>query len=144
MTDTSTSKNTHSVDPDRLRWGTWCHHTEKQLGEGDIAASYSADCIGMGTSVRKPFAWKGSLWVCISLGCGSAEAYRLTPPENFTGTPLSYHDRVMEGDAARKDPNGFYHGMTVIHGGKTFVLCGPPAVLVAGQPEQMDLFAGLL
>ena len=28
-----------SVDPARLRWGTWCHRTEKITGEGDLAAS---------------------------------------------------------------------------------------------------------
>jgi hypothetical protein len=137
------SGSTHAVDPARLKWGTWCHSAEKQLGEGDIAASYSADRIGMGNPVRKPFGWKGSLWVCVALGCASAKVYRLALPQNFSGTPLTYHDRVIAGDEARKDPNGFYHGVAVNHGGKTFVLCGPPAVLVPGEPEQMDLFAGL-
>lgn len=136
--------NTHTVDPARLKWGTWCHRSEKQNGEGDIAASYSADCIGMGRPLRKPFGWKGSLWVCVALGYGGAEVYRLTLPQNFSGAPISYHDRILDGDAARKDPNGFYHGVTVSHGGKAFVLCGPPADLVAGKPEQMDLFAGIL
>ena len=40
------------VDPERFAPGTWCHRTEKTIGEGDIAASYSADRIGMGQSVR--------------------------------------------------------------------------------------------
>ena len=48
------------------------------------------------------------------------------------------------GDAARKDPNGFYHGTTVSHAGKTSCISGPPVELVAGEPEQMELFAGLL
>jgi len=137
------SENRHSVDPARLKYGAWCHRAEKQLGEGDIAASYSADCIGMGKPLRKPFGWKGSLWVCVALGQGSAEVYRLTLPQAFEGTPLGYRARVLAGDEARQDPNGFYHGVTVSHGGKSFVLCGPPAVLVPGEPAQMDLFAGL-
>jgi len=28
--------NTHTVDPARLQWGTWCHRTNKELGEGDM------------------------------------------------------------------------------------------------------------
>jgi hypothetical protein len=135
---------THSVDPARLRWGTWCHRTEKILGEGDIAASYSADRIGMGEPLRRPFDWKGSLWVCVSRSDAKAEAYRLTHPQAFNGVPLTYRTKITDGDAARKDPNGFYHGMSVSHNGRTFVLCGPHAVLVAGEPQQMDLFAGLL
>ena len=41
---------------------------------------------------------------------------------------------------ARHDPNGFYHGMTVNHGGKPYVLSGPPAELEPGEPRQMELF----
>lgn len=144
MTDTSTPPNTYSVDPARLNFGRWCHHTEKQLGEGDIPASYSAERIAMGEPVRKPFSWKGSLWVCVCFGRGSAEVYRLTLLENFHGAPVSYRERVLMGDAARKDPDGFYHSITVSHGGKTFVLTGPEVELVAGEPQQMELFAGLL
>lgn len=134
----------HSVDPARLRWGTWCHRVEKILGEGDIAASYSADRIGMGEPLRKPFEWKGSLWVCVSRSNEKAEAYRVAHPQAFKGEPLSYRAKTADGDAARSDPSGFYHGMAVTHAGKPVVLCGPPAVLVAGEPPQMDLFAGLL
>lgn len=134
------------VDPARLRWGTWCQRTDKTIGEGDIAASYSAERIGMAEPIRKPFAWKGSLWVCVGLSNHpgpSAEAYRLTHPQAFEGEPISYTDKTRDAEAARKDPNGFYHGMTVKHGGNTFVLCGPPALLAAGESEQMDLFAAL-
>jgi|SRR5579872_2143014 len=130
----------HYVDPARLRRGSWCHRAEKVMGEGDIAASYSADRIGMGEPLRKPFEWKGSLWVCVSRRGDSAEAYRLMHPQAFSGTPLTYREKAMDGDAARNDPNGFYHGMLVKHAGKPFVLSGPPALLVPGEPEQMDLF----
>jgi hypothetical protein len=135
---------THAVDAARLRWGTWCHRVEKILGEGDIAASYSADRIGLGEPLRKPFEWKGSLWVCVGRSDQKAEAYRITHPQAFNGEPLSYRAKVADGDAARSDPSGFYHGMAVRHGGKTHVLCGPPAVFVAGETRQMDLFGGLL
>jgi hypothetical protein len=36
-------------------------------------------------------------------------------------------------EAARNDPNGFYHGMTVKQGQETFVLSGPPVVFVVGE-----------
>jgi hypothetical protein len=134
----------HSVDPARLRWGTWCHRTEKIVGEGDVAASYSADRIGMGEPLRKPFEWKGALWVCVSRSDARAEVYRLAHPQAFSGEPLSYRAKTADADAARRDPNGFYHGMSAAHGGRSFVLCGPPAVLIAGESRQMDLFGGLL
>ena len=43
------------IDPARLASGEWCHRAQKTLGQGDIYASYSADRIGMGQPVRKPF-----------------------------------------------------------------------------------------
>jgi hypothetical protein len=133
---------THAVDPARLRWGAWCHRTEKNVGQGDIAGSYSADRIGMGEPLRKPFEWKGSLWVCVGQSHDSAEAYRLTHPQTFHGTALTYRDKTADGEAARNDPDGFYHGMAVKHAGTTFVLSGPPALLVAGETVQLDLFGG--
>ena len=30
---------------------------------------------------------------------------------------MTYAQRLADGDAARSDPNGFYHGMTVTHAG---------------------------
>jgi len=80
----------------------------------------------------------------VSKGHRSAEAYRLTPPQHFSGEPVTYRARVIDGDAARADSNGFYHGMLVKHAGRDFVLTGPPALLVAGESRQLDLFAGLL
>lgn len=132
------------VDPARLASGEWCHRAEKTLGQGDINASYSADRIGMGQPVRKPFAWRGSLWVCVSVsgrrGDLSAEAYRLTHPAAFDGQPMTYAQKTLDGDAARADRNGFYHGMSVKHGGATHVLSGPPVTFVPGQTEQLSLF----
>lgn len=46
-------------------------------------------------------------------------------------------------ETARADPNGFYHGMTVRHGGQTLVLSGPPVALVPGESEQLDLLGAL-
>jgi hypothetical protein len=84
--------------------------------------------------VRKPFSWRGTLWVCVGkshLNGGTATAYRLIHPQLF------------DGDAARADPNGFYHGMSVKHAGRTMALCGPPVTFMPGQTEQPDLFGGL-
>ena len=133
------------IDPARLASGEWCHRAEKQIGQGDINASYSADRIGMGQPVRKPFSWQGGLWVCVGnhyrgKDTLSAEAYRLAHPATFDGKPLTYAEKTRDGDAARADANGFYHGMTVKHAGATFVLCGPPVTFVAGQTEQLSLF----
>lgn len=133
-----------AVDPARLAPGTWCHRTEKTIGEGDIAASYSAERIGMGQPVRRPFTWQGGLWVCVSITTRgkavSAEAYRLVRPRMFDGTPLRYAEKTASSDAARADPRGFYHGMIVRHAGAQFVLCGPPLTFVPGQSEQLSLF----
>ncbi len=132
-----------AIDPARLARGEWCHRAETQLGEGDIRASYSADRIGMGQPVRKPFRWQGGLWVTTSIHGGKqheAEAYRLVHPQAFVGTPVSYGDKTRNGDAARADPNGFYHGMIVRHGGAEWVLCGPPVAFIPGEVEQMSLF----
>jgi hypothetical protein len=135
---------TFSVDPARLSAGAWCHRAQKTIGQGDIAASYSAERIGMNQPIRKPFSWKGSLWVCVGMtylnGTQSAEAYRLVHPQLFNGKPLTYAAKTADADAARADPNGFYHGMTVRHAGQTFVLCGPPVILIPGASEQLDLF----
>jgi hypothetical protein len=132
------------VDPSRLAPGEWRHDLQKTIGRGDIYASYSAMQIGMNQPVRKPFAWKGGLWVCVSItskgGDVSAEVYRLVHPQAFAGQATSYRDKTLDGGAARNGPNGFYHGMSVKHGGGVMVLCGPPASLVCGEAEQMDLF----
>jgi hypothetical protein len=64
----------HTVEPSRLAFGAWCHASEKQIGEGDIRASYSADRIGMGQPIRKPFRYAGALWVCVGTGPSGAEA----------------------------------------------------------------------
>ena len=132
------------VDPARLRSGKWCHRAEKTIGQGDISASYSGDRIGMGKPLRKPFSWKGGLWVCVG---GSyrgneivAKAYRLTHPQLFEGNPVTYAEKTADGDAARDDPNGFYHGMKVTCAGVDYVLAGPPISFVPGQCEQLDLF----
>ena len=55
------------VEPSRLASGAWCHTKERQIGEGDIHASYSADKIGLEGKVRRPFNWQNGLWVRQSL-----------------------------------------------------------------------------
>jgi len=145
MTDTQeqTEHLTFAVEPARLNSGRWCHGANKTMGEGDIAASYSADRIGMNQPIRGTFPWHGSHWVCVALRyCGgiSAEAYRLVDPRVFAGAPLSYSQKTSDGDAARADPNGFYHGMIVKHAGRTFILCGPAACFTPGEEAQFSLF----
>ncbi len=133
-----------TVDSARLVHGNWRHQADKTIGEGDISASYCADRIAMTGSIRKPFRWQGSDWVCVGTsfrhGVPSAEAYRLVHPQRFKGDPTSYREKTRDADAARADPSGFYHGMTVTHAGQTMVLCGPPAIFIPGQTAQLDLF----
>jgi hypothetical protein len=149
------------VDPARLASGRWDDAKNRDDGAGDIHRSYSADRIGAGRPIRRPFEWHGNLWVCVSIigsgltptGTQEFHAYKLVPSEVFKGEPTSYGKKcsVDAGDLARSDPNGFYHGMAVKHDGETFVLMGPPAVFLAEpqperpvasfqRPEQLGLF----
>ncbi len=135
------------VDPARLESGTWCHQRERQIGEGDIAASYSADKIALEGRVRSPFKWQNVLWVSVGsawpVDKSGIQAYRLLAERLFDGTPISYHENTMLGDEARNRPEGFYHGMAVKHGKRPYVLVGPGAVFVQSHkccaPEQTDL-----
>lgn len=135
---------TFLVDPKRLASGQWCHRLNKEIGEGDIVASYSADRIGMNNPIRRAFSWQGAEWVCISIqhryGTATACAYRLIPLASFNGAAVDYAEKTRDGDAARSDPLGFYHGMKIRYAGGRFVLCGPRAYFEAGEPEQRSLF----
>lgn len=140
---TCTPEHPHRVDPSRLSTGSWSHQLERQIDEGDIHASYSADRIGMGQPVRAPFIYGGCRWVSVSFRPGPvAQAYRLVHPSGFEGTPTTYGQKahLNGGEDARADPMGFYHGMTVRSAGQDLVLCGPPASFVAGQEAQLALF----
>ncbi len=130
----------HTVEPSRLAFGAWCQTSEKQIGEGDIRASYSADRIGMGQPIRKPFRYCGELWVCIGTSPSGAEAYRLVHPSVYRGTARSYHDRCRDGDRARGDPAGFYDGIIVRHAGQELVMVGPSVLFVAGEKAQLSMF----
>lgn len=132
------------VDPARLDTGTWCHDTDRMIGEGDISTSYSADTIGMEGRIRKPFNWNGASWVCVSIsgraGSTRAKAYRLVQPRMFDGEPVTYNERVHFGRSPADAGLGFYHGMLVKSGGTRLVLCGPPRTFVRGETEQFSLF----
>ena len=132
------------VSPSRLAWGEYKGETKK--GEGDISASYSADRICEGKSIRKPFQWQGSLWLCVgSIGRGLAittehefSAFRLMPLRCFPGEAISYASRTTaldSGETAREHPMGFYHGMLVKYGSDQFVMCGPEATFMADENQ---------
>lgn len=139
------------VDPARLESGIWCHGRDRQIGEGDISASYSGDKIALEGCVRSPFKWQNCLWVCTGIvshsNARAATAYRLLPARFFDGMPISYHENAMLGDEARSRPEGFYHGMAVRHGKQDCVLIGPSAVFLPSEegqtPRQPDLFDSL-
>jgi hypothetical protein len=131
------------VPPSRLAWGKYVE--DQRIGEGDILASYSADRICGNQPVRKPFEWQGCLWVCVMSGSGltvlnelEAIAFRLVPVKLFNGETTTYRARTATdvlSDAARNDPMGFYNGMAVKHGKNAYVLCGPPAIFMAGEEQ---------
>lgn len=139
-------KLTIPVTAARLAWGRYDHGRNRDSGEGDIHASYSADTIATAGKIRKAFRWQAQLMVTVSLsrrgGLEQAEAYQLMPLKIFTGTTMSYAEKIgtaENAEAARNDPNGFYHGMTVKQGGEMFVLSGPPVVFVAEDgPDRPD------
>ncbi len=141
--DNTRAIDVHPVDSARFSSGEWCFQTHKTVGRGDIYAAYSADRIGMGQPIRKPFGWKGALWACVGMswepGAVSAKAYRLIPVRMFEGTALSHAEKTSDA-AARADPLGFYHGVIVTHLREAFVLCGPPAAFAPGRAEQLSLF----
>jgi hypothetical protein len=138
------------VNPARLAWGRYDYGRNRDIGEGDIHASYSADTIASDGKIRKAFRWQAQLMVTVSLsgrgGIEQAEAYQLIPLKAFNGTTMSYAEKIgtaENAEAARNDPNGFYHGMTAKQGQETFVLSGPPVVFVADEkPARPDDEAG--
>lgn len=129
----------HTVPASRLAWGTWDHQRNRDTGEGDIHASYSADTIATSGTIRRMFRHAAQLMVTVGMsgrgGVERAEAYGLVPARVFTGAATTYREKVSidNGDMARNDPNGFYHGMAVKHGKDAFVMVGPPAIFVADQ-----------
>ena len=146
------TRKEHRVDPARLASGTWCHTRERQIGEGDISASYSTDKIGLEGKVRKPFVWQHGLWVCTGMSGAagstiSAEAYKLVPERFFDGEPTTYIEVVCLDPAERSKPEGFYHGMQVRHGKQTYILVGPSETSLPKEESetlrQADLFAAL-
>jgi len=145
-TFSETKRITIPVNPARLAWGRYDHNRSRDIGEGDIHASYSADMIASAGKIRKAFRWQAQLMVTVSLsgrgGIEQAEAYQLIPLKVFSGTPMSYAEKIgtaENAEAARNDPNGFYHGMQVKQGQETFILSGPPVVFVAEEgPTRPD------
>ena len=68
------------VDPARLNHGEPKGHRR--------TPDYSADKICDGKPIRKPFPWRGGLWVCTSSGPADRhEAYRLVPLVPRRGAP---------------------------------------------------------
>src|ERR1700728_5129324 len=68
------------VNPARLAWGKFNHKRNRDSGEGDIHASYSADTIASAGKIRKSFRWQAQLMVTVSLsrrdGIEQVEAYQ--------------------------------------------------------------------
>jgi hypothetical protein len=123
------------VAPSRLTRAGW----DSTEVSGDIYCSYSADTIAESNKVRKPFYFQGNSWITTGLyshdDAWTAEAYRLVPKAISDGQPTTYRrktSRLEDAEAAREDPMGFYHGMTVTQGRETYVLSGPPATFAAG------------
>ncbi len=134
---------TYTVDPIRLASGGWSTQQNRQIGEGDIARSYSADTIAIASRIRKPFRFQNRLWVGVGLyGHHPAcilKAYQIMKKEQFLGESTTYDIKICDSKSARQDPDGFYHGMAVKYGGRSYILVGPPVEFVAGKQAQLDL-----
>lgn len=115
-----------------------------EFERGDIANSYSADTLAMEGRTRKPFQFRGALWVNTGgwshRGKSALKCYRIVSVEQFDGphAPYSEHDWVLA-RAGGRDNLGSYHGMSAEQGGREIVLQGPPIIVVSGQPEQAAL-----
>lgn len=139
----ASTETVHRLDPERFSHGQWDHDLQRDIGEGDIAASYSADVIAMKGIVRKPFLFQRRLWVSTGNRTvrpagpmnNGATAYHLMPLEAFEGRAVSYAEKTADSGAARADPNGFYHRITVRHRGQPHVMVGPPVHFVPGPPK---------
>jgi hypothetical protein len=132
---------THRVEPGRLDHGIWSAEFNKRSGEGDIAAAYSADTICTHGTIRRPFVFRGDLWVNVGRANDMITAYRLVPLDDHEERH-SYQEQTQDCAAARADPMGFYHGVAVRYRSDWFVITGPPANFVPSEPEQPGLFDG--
>jgi ParB-like chromosome segregation protein Spo0J len=102
----------------------------------ELSESYSADKIPDG-KMRKPVKTDG-YGLLVSTGSaggtneGSIECYRVLTSGDYAGPEVkpavTYNEKISGdgGESARNDPNGFYHGMRINHGGAAYVLFGPP------------------
>lgn len=149
---TKSFAHTYEVDPGRLQLGEWSHEFNETVGEGDIAAAYCADTIALHQKARKPFVFRGDLYITTGRsGCGSrgtsggggAECYRLVLMDDWAEDFAQFEDKARDAAAARNDLRGFYHGVGVKYGPDWFVLDGPPVRFVPGQVQQPGLFGDL-
>ena len=127
-----------SVDPSRMSHGPV---------EGDIVGSYSADVIAFGKPIRKPFSWLGSQYVTVSIAGTVASAYRLVPIKFASIALTTYSGKTSShevSEKARNDPNGFYHGITIQHGGQSFVMNGPAIRFEPRDAAQSSVLESLL
>lgn len=133
------------VDRARLRHGQWRLDIGTRVGEGDICQSYSADLIALKSRIRKPFEFRGQIWVCVGLVGRKddlvAKAYRLTSRSVFDGDVTTYAEITERSELARSRPQGFYHGMVVLRGSETWILTGPPVLFKPAAEVQLELFA---
>ena len=109
--------------------------------------SYSADRIGKGQPIRKPFLFEGKPYCNTGGTRQEFEGYLVVERRQFHERMFRYDDPAgfkrtvyydprlkehFEGDQQRHAPKGYYHGMRVKRGGKEYVLAGPPVEFVVG------------
>jgi len=144
--------NVHTVPASRLSGNAVDYAASRLRGIGDIISSNSCECIAR-QLIEKPFRFQGSLWVAFGVQFhpdgNKAHAYRLVRAPKFYGVVMTYADKLSAGggDAAREDPNGFYHGLFAAHNGVKYVVIGPdflfthlPWDAVTAETSQLALF----
>jgi hypothetical protein len=109
-------------------------HAGQEIEDDDLftlaEASRSTEKIPEG-KIRKPFFWKGELYVCTGSTGASCQCHHVVPADKWTGEKLTYADK------AKSQPGSFtYAGILVKHGKTEYVLTGTTlTILRATQPE---------
>jgi hypothetical protein len=126
--------------------GKWVRYDSRRCA---IDMAYSADVFAQSNgSIRKPVALGNELFTYMGgttwdFKC-AVGAWKLVAPEEFSGPTFTYNEKCAiphsdddycGGAYCRRDPMGFYHGMTAKHGKQTYVIQGPKVFLLRGPRE---------
>ena len=116
---------TDTVDPARLSMGHWDLVANKQIDEGDISQSYSADVIAEHNTFRRPFRWKDGFRISVGGSFTGTKVhcvrtYRIIPVELYDDETHTYTESCTYDENHKSKFT--YEGMRVKKGDKEYVL----------------------